>query len=264
MHLCGVGGLTMAFESLHNLIKHQVSIPSGYSGRLSDIHLDVTSILTSDMLDDYLWDNDKLQSQLDNLPIVLNIGIEPSFKFYIVSVGILLNIFAFGFCKKFFGVDWVLFVFSLIILLFGLCLSFYIIPKYFKLTREKKKIFIYQDHLIIQENTIRGDVQDEMRIDFCDIYQVACEEVPFFSNTYLTANTPRESSVDSYYAVNVYYLTYSVDGLYYNKNVLELCWADMEEDMMIEYATPLKNLLENYWHINGKDNLPKVNFIKQK
>lgn len=228
-----------------NPIRHNAPIPPDMTGRVADIHLDVTKIIGDDV-----WAN-KLLSDDDIANLTLPITKQHSTFFvifntiFIVFLPIMM-LFLFVLLYSENQIIWNLIVF--IVLLSFMILTFY------RHKNDLKDVLIDKDKIIIIKRSPFNSKNNRTHIiHYKDIYHGYIETVKVGrGNNY-------------HYLVVIEYLTYGDDKVFYKKRQFTVQDFRANQDKANEYLILLKSLLEYYHkHNGGKAHLPTIEFIPQR
>lgn len=250
----------MTYESLDTVIRHKVAIPKEYSGHLADITLDVTAMLGDDPMAKYAHDDKQIKILLASLPYIHH----NESKLFYVFKGICLLAFGLMFVYVAFISGLKAFnnpLFAIPVLFFGYLAVRILgveLPKKYKSYDEQIDIKVYHNHLKIKTQNLSGHLSQEFdTIDFDDVYLVAYEYIAAGKHEYVPVN------FDNYWAVNVYYLTYSPDKQFYKKNVIELIGNQYKSKADEQFAILIHQLWQHHWQNKDKTQLPQIHYIKQ-
>lgn len=237
-----------------NPIRHLAPIPPDMTGRVADIERDVTKILNDEILANYSLTDKQFSDFIERLPIIEYR--ESEFAFVIKCLMIVANGVLFGY----WAILSLLNISNNFIFVISACFCAYIcvrvlfseMPRQFNLYHHREYCIIDNCQLKVRKKDWLGYFDVDLTvINFKDIYHIACELVRYGKR--------------SYYAINVYYVTYSNDKLFYQKNVvdIELCAYSYLNKKLINKAIRLKYLVDDYHQHFGKATMPKIIYVKQ-
>ncbi|WP_066802310.1 hypothetical protein [Moraxella oblonga] len=239
-------------NTINNPIRHTAPIPPNMTGRVADIERDIVKILNDEILANYSLTDKQFSDFIEQLPIIEYRESEFAFVIkclMIVAVGVLFGYWA---------ILSLLNISTNFIFAITACFCAYIcvrvlfseMPRQFNLYHHREHCIIDNCQLKVRKKDWLGYFDVDLTIiDFKDIYHIACE--------------PVKSGRSFYYAINVYYLTYSDDEMFYRKNVIELYAYAYFKEKVINKAIRLKYLVDDYHQHFGKAKMPKIIYVKQ-
>lgn len=247
MSLCRqTASLNLNMNTTDNPIRHTAPIPPNMTGRVADIHRDVTKIIGDDVLaKDLLSDGD-----IANL--TLPIGKRHSKFFVIMStifIILLMMMTAVSLFLLLMSASKNLWDLAIFIAL----LSFTVLMFYQHKNNLKDVLIDDNKITVIKRSPLNSNHNRIQIIDFKDIYHSYIETVKVDKGNHY------------HYLVVIEYLTYGGDKVFYKKKQFTVQDFRTNYDKANEYLILLKSLLEHYHKCNGgKAHLPTIEFIAQR